>query len=211
MKDNSIYLRCYFFIESGYVWGKGMDKEHNIKFNNEIRELFKRTGFIIKEPEFNSACIEVWRGAENLYCHPQDLVGYLKEGSIKEIELLLKEAKTFEFRYAKTYEKVYNYTEEELKEVLENNRPKLEQKILEIFKTKRRNLYKSSNLIYDLETDIKFFKNELSLKNMEKNFVLTLFIDLVKEGKLIESQNDKIGKIYRTAIQKIRNDKKYYL
>lgn len=202
MKDKNLYVKSYFWVESGYVWGKGMDKEKVKKFEAEVKTLLSSIGFDRWEKSMEHTSIEGFRGAESLYCHPQDLVGYIIKDRIKEIEKVIKQGKTFDFRYTRTYEEAYNYTEEELKQELESKRPEVEQKILEAFKTKRRNLYKSSKPLWDLKTDIKYFKNKSSLKDIERHFILTLFDNLVKEGKIIESNNDKVGKIYRTATKK---------
>jgi len=199
MKDRNIYVKTYLRVESGYVWGKGMDDDKYKKFADEIKKLFTSLGFTIKEPEFISASLEVERGAENLYCHPQSLSGELKKGSIKEIEKVLKKAKTFEHYKTDTYEKMFNYTAEELREELNNSKGSIELQILELFKTKRKNLYKSSSPLWDFKTDIKFFRDTLELKNIERAFIMSTFKDLITSGKIKESENRKVGKIYRAV------------
>lgn len=202
MKDKNLYVKSYFWIEGGYVWGKGMDNDKYKEFEAEVKALLSSIGFNKWEKFSSHSSIEGFREAESLYCHPQDLVGYVIKDKIKEIEKVLKEGKTFTYNYVTTYEETYNYTEEELKQELDNKRTELEQTILESFKTKRRNLYKSSRPLWDIRTGIKFFRDELSLKNIERNFILTLFDYLVKEGKVIEGSNYKIGKIYRSVTKK---------
>ena len=107
MQDKSIYVKVYFRIESRYVWGKGMAETTNTAFDKEIKSIFKTLGFTIKEPEKFSHCsIEVQRGSENLYCHPMNLSGEIKQENIKTIENALKKAHTFQFRKTDTYDEL---------------------------------------------------------------------------------------------------------
>lgn len=113
--------------------------------------------------------------------------------------ITLKRAETFKFRYTDTYEEVLNYTLEELKTELEKCKHSIVEQILELFKTKRSNLYKSISPLWDFKTNFKFFRNELPLKNLERDFINYVFLDLIQDRRIIESENTKIGKIYRTA------------
>jgi hypothetical protein len=199
MKDTSVYVKSYFRIEAGYKWGKGIDDNILKAFDDELRKIFKPLGFKIKEPEQRNYSLEVWRGAENLYCHPMDLVGFVKKESVKEIEKAIKDAKTFSFRCVDTYDEALNYTTEEFILELADNKEKVIQGILAIFKTKRSNLYKSISQLWDYRTDIKFFRDDLNLKGIERNFINAMFEDLRLQGKIEESQSAKVGKIYRTT------------
>jgi hypothetical protein len=201
MKDNSIYVKCYFRIEAGYKWGKGMDDNLLKEFNKELAEIFKPLGFKVKEPEFSNASIEVWRGAENLYCHPMNLSGEIKKENIKEIETAIKKAKTFSFRCVDTYDEMFNYTQEELKAELEKIKPIIENNILEMFKTKRSNLYKSISPLWDYKTNIKFFRDDLDLKRIERDYINSIFETLRIGGQIKENQNKEM-KIYRTITKK---------
>ena len=201
MLDNNVYVKCYFRIESGYKWGEGMNEDLNKNFNKELKAIFKPLGFTIKEPKYNHCSIEVWRGAENLYCHPMDLVGYIKEYNILEIEKAIKQAKTFSFRCVDTYDKVFNYSDGELIFELAKIKDKIEQDILEMFKTKRSNLYKSISPLWDYKTNIKFFRDDLNLKNMERDYINSIFEDLKIGGQIKESEN-KGMKIYRAITKK---------
>jgi hypothetical protein len=209
MKDNSIYVKCYFRIEAGYKWGKGMDDNLLKEFNKELADIFKPLGFKIKEPEYSNRSIEVWRGAENLYCHPMDLVGEIKKENIKAIETTIKKAKTFSFRCVDTYDEMFNYTTDEFILELAKNKEAIENNILEIFKTKRSNLYKSISPLWDYKTNIKFFRDDLNLKNMERDYINSIFETLRIGGQIKESQNKEM-KIYRTINKKDKVNKEQW-
>lgn len=198
MKDQAIYRNVYFRIEAGYKWSEGMEEENLKDFNDEIRKIFSSLGFTIKEPEYANSCIEVERGAENLYCHPRDLVGEIKQDNIKGLEDILKQAESFSFRYTDVYDTLFNYTLDELKQELESIKEKIISDILELFKTKRKNLYKPFSLLWDYKTSILFFRDKLELKEMKRDFINNTFVELVKQGRIKESENSKIGKIYQT-------------
>jgi len=198
MKDKAEYIKTYFRIDAGYKWGEGMNEKDNKSFDNEIRNIFTALGFTIKEPEISNASIEVFRGAENLYCHPMNLSGEIKKESIKDIEKALKQAKTFSLRNIDTYDISLNYTPEELILELSNRVNETEEDILALFKTKRSNLYRSSSCLWDYKTKVNYFKDNLGLKNVERDFILNTFNNLIKQGKIQEGSNSRGGKIYRT-------------
>ena len=199
MKDKNLYVKAYFFIEAEYIWGKGMDKEKIGKFEAEIKELLSSIGFDRWNKSSPSSSITGHRGRESLYCHPQDLVGYVIKDKVKEIEAVIKEGKTFSFRKTDTRDEAYNYTGEEFKGELQEHREEIEAKLLEHFTTKRKNLYRDSRVLRDLDTGIKYFKDDLPLKDMERRFILEIFESLVKQGKLVEGVNKFKEKIYRTT------------
>ena len=199
MKDKNLYVKTYFRIEAGYVWGKGMDEDKSAKFEAEIKEILTSIGFNRWEKSSDHSSIEGYRGKESLYCHPMDLVGYVIKDKVKEIERVVKKGKTFKFRTTDTYREAYNYTGEEFKDELEKHRKEIEAKLLEHFTTKRKNLYRTTKILWDLSTEIKYFKNDLPLKNMERRFILEVFEDLVKRGRLTEGVNKYKDKIYRTT------------
>lgn len=204
MLDNRIYKNVHiriqtFAYESGQL-GFDTDEASHV-FTDEVTNIFSALGFEIVPARFSSACPDVVRGMEKLYCHPQDLSGYLAEESISEIEAALVNAKTFKHRFTDTYETVYNYTEDEFSEALESQRENIKTAILERFKTKRRNLYISHYALDDVQSGLKFFDRNIHavkpLEKMNREFIVAVFDELVESQQIVFAEKNGT-KYYRS-------------
>ena len=76
-----MFKETYFYIESGYIWGKGHSENESNIFNAEIKRIFENvlTGWTLKEKTINSACNEYLYkdGLSSLYCHPMTISGII--------------------------------------------------------------------------------------------------------------------------------------
>ncbi len=197
-RDENIYVRSYFRVESGYVWGEGMPKEKVWTFYFEVVRILDAIGFKSWKKSGSGCCFEGFRGGcENLYCHPQDLVGWVRKDKLEEIADALRKGSTFKLYHVDTYEEAYNYTVEELKEALPERKEALEAQMLERFRTPRRNLYKFPDL--DIRTGIPYFAHRGELRRVECLFIQSTFDELVACGKLAKAEKNGRA-MYRTAV-----------
>lgn len=208
MKDTNTYVKTYFRINTpSYNFSNGYDsQESKNNFYEDVRGIFTKLGFEIKEPKnFSGSCQEGYRGIEKLYFHPQEISGYINKESITEIKKALSEALTFKLRFTDTYDEVLNYTEEEFLQELNNRKEKIEQDILGRFKTKRRNLYLPERAKDHVKSGLKYFVSSVvgcaPLERVEMQFISDLFSNLINEGKLIQAET-KQGVFYRTITDK---------
>lgn len=102
---------CYFRLEAGYVWGKGLGKEQSNKFFDEAEDLIRKAGFdIIKRGDINSinACPRGFTsdGDNSVYCHPMDISGYMTKEMAATVLNLVKNGgyKTFTLRTMDVYD-----------------------------------------------------------------------------------------------------------
>jgi predicted nucleic acid-binding Zn-ribbon protein len=201
VKDNNTYVKTYFRIESGYVWGVGHDPERNRQFRQEVKQILSTLGFVFDEAEEQRfhGCPECFRGFENLYCHPQSLSGYVSTESIPAIEEALRSAKSFHVYCIDTYEEIKNYTEEEFQQALEEKRDEITARLLQACTTKRSNLYVVGSFLLDFGSGVKThdrFRNPL--KGIEAEYINSLFQFLVDSGKIATCQT-RSGMGYRTV------------
>ncbi|MEW6587398.1 MAG: hypothetical protein AB1442_17540, partial [Nitrospirota bacterium] len=118
-RDENLYVKIYFRVESGYVWGQGMPEDKCWAFYFEVIRILDDIGFKSWKKSGYGCCFEGFRGScENLYCHPQDLVGWVRKDKVEEIAEALRKGVTFNLYHIDTYEEAYNYTVEELKAAL---------------------------------------------------------------------------------------------
>ena len=85
-----MFKETYFYIESGYIWGKGHSENESNIFNAEIKRIFENvlTGWTLKEKTINNACNEYLYkdGLSSLYCHPMTISGII------DTDLIVKES-----------------------------------------------------------------------------------------------------------------------
>ena len=198
MKDKTKYQKVYFRIEAGYVWSKGLETDRYIEIEAELAKIFKPLGFQEKPDRMSCAAPEYIRGKENLYCHPMSFSGYLAVENIPVIEAILKEAKTFSLTSTDRYDEAYNYAPEELSTEIASRKEAIQQEILAIYKTKRRNLFRSRSELNRIKLNVPCF-DTCENRSIKDSYIIQVFNELVQNKALIESENYKIGKIYRTA------------
>jgi hypothetical protein len=201
-RDENLYVRTYFRVESGYIWGQGMPKEKSWAFYFEVTRILDEIGFKSWKKSGSGSCFEGFRGGcENLYCHPQDLVGWVRKDKLEEISEALKKGATFKLYAVDTYEEAYNYTPAELESALKERKGILEVQLLEHFRTPRRNLFKFPDL--DIRTGLPYFTHRGELRQVECLFIRSTFDALVACGKIIKAE--KNGKdVYRTVLPSSR-------
>ena len=131
--DKAVYASTYFRIEAGYEWNKGMGEDQSSAFFKEVVSILSGIGFVNWRPRIpkqHGGCPRGFRGAEHLYCHPQDLSGIVKKESINEISAALAEAMTCKLRTIDTFDEFLNFTRDELRQVLLMRKVEIADKIL---------------------------------------------------------------------------------
>ena len=200
MLDDYVYVLVYFRIEAGYHGGDGMSRKQREAFFAKCEKIMKSLGFSVEPPKFSGECPTGTRGAESLYCHPQELSGYISREKVAEIETTLSSAKTFRHYHTDLYGEALNYTENEFRAALAECRPKLERDILAACVTKRKNLFKVFGFFSmgGLSSGLKYFRHS-GLEGIEQTYILHMLNRLAGEGRLEKSMT-KSGFGYRTVL-----------
>lgn len=189
-------VNVHFRIESSYVWGSdhpGMSKEKEDAFFAEIRRLFSEAGYEIKPIKYTE-CPGIVKEFTDLYCHPMDLSGYCEENRIPEIEAILAKGTTFYHRRTDTYKQVYPYNREQETEYYRLTfREHIQARLLSLFTTKRRNLYKSpkeviERLTNEIHIDTIKHTTGVSYGNPCETYITELYKEMVNKGLLIEAE-----------------------
>lgn len=128
--------------------------EDSATFTKEVVNILGSMGFAVQgnHPAAISACgacPTVERGKESLYLHPDDLSGWLAEGSLAEIVEALKVAKTCHVRHVDENERKVDYTIDEYKRELSKHEAVIRERWLDRLSTssKRRAYVRSSTSI----------------------------------------------------------------
>ena len=174
-------------------------------FHKSITELFLNDGWKIKKERINSGyCNTIIKDKQELYLHPQSVSGVVVEENIPYIEQLLSSSNIFKFEKTDIYEDVFDITDEEYINILKSKQNEIEQDILAVYKTKRKNLYITDtwtplNKVLD-KYRIKRLSNYsgvISSSNIDVRYITEVFENLVKQNKIVTA-NTKHGIGYRT-------------
>jgi len=187
------FKRVYFRIKAGYIWGKGMPEDKNEMFRQELSQIFTPMNFALKKKTIASASDEYIRDNEYLYCHPMSLSGALFEETIKELTEKLKKVKSFELKQVDVYNDIYLYEEKELKSVLNSQKEKIQAKLINAYKTKRKDSYKGYdiflNILHKITDNMQCFNFQ---KVIIEKFVNNIFSDLIRQNKIIKTKKGNI-------------------
>lgn len=204
MQDNRTYVKVYFRVNAGYQWDVGIDHEQADRFNDELISLLSPLGFTCErnpQEERRGHCPQLARGIEWLYCHPQELSGWVVQDAIPAIESALQNGTTFTLRHIDTYETGMNYTEDEFRQALEAKHADIAANIRTRFTTKRSNLYTYISVLDAIKSGIQRAEPLYSFRSpllaIENEFIRSVFDSMVASGDIVTIQSQ--GRtLYRT-------------
>jgi len=203
------YKKVYFRIHTPMYYnpkyGLGFSTpEDATLFDKTITELFLNDGWTIKEKKFKDSCNRVVKDKQELYLHPQSISGVVLEENIPHIEQLLSNSSIFKFEKTDIYEDVFDITDEEYINILKSKQNEIEQNILAVYKTKRKNLYITDTwtpLIKVLDRyrikRLSNYSGVISSSNIDVKYITELFENLIKQNKIVTAKT-KYGLGYRT-------------
>lgn len=204
-----MYKKVYFrihtpiYYKSSYGVGFNNDQDRS-KFDTEAVNVFLNDGWEVKEPRTSGGCYTVSKDKQELYLHPQSFSGVILEKNIPYIEELLNNNNVFRFEKTDIYEDVFDITDEEYLSMLESKRSSIELDLLELFKTKRSNLYKTSTMsVIEKVLDqyrikrLSHYIGVYSSDNIDWKFITDVFKELINTKRIVTATT-KNGTGYRT-------------
>ena len=174
--------------------------------------ILKSNGWDIEEPTKDYVAMTATKGKNNLYLHPQNYSGVCENSEREQLFKVFQDTKLIKCRTVDTYDEVFDMSDEELYNKLNNESQEIESNILIGLITKRSNLYISNVFDSALQRVIKkhcvkrlaiegnreFNGMDVTTEYKVENFVKDIFYKLVSDGK-IASANTKNGIGYRTV------------
>lgn len=207
----SNYKNVYFRINTPvyYKSGHGVgyeNQEDKELFRENIKNIFLNDNWEIKIQKYSSGCDSVVKDKQELYLHPQEVTGVILEENISYIENLLSNSKVFSFNKTDIYDTIFDITDEEYLTILEAKKSEIENDLLEIYKTKRSNLYITDSSPISQVMNKYSIKRLSHYKGMSTNavdwkYVADLFENLVSENRILSAKT-KHGEGYRTKTEK---------
>lgn len=178
------YVKTYFRISCGYVWGEGINEEKYEFFKSEVENIFNSLGFDIIPCRSSSGCDSAVRGKESLYLHPMDFSGYILKTTIPSIEKAIQDSR-LSLVCVDVFETVYDADEEFILEKLRAAKNEIRKEIFEEHRTNRKSKFVINGAYTNLVT-VHLLDNALTNK-IYREFITDLKEEMVKEKLLIKA------------------------
>lgn len=194
------YFKTYFRIRSEYDGYNGWsDMAASEVFKEEVNGIFSSIGWSIKKARSSGICDTAFCGKESLYLHPMHFSGVILKSSIPVIEDALAHAKSFKYYSTDVYEQCFDMTDEEYLMKLKEQQNEMIEDFLRSYRTKRRNLYITSDVSEKLKRKYKINRvgeghDDVILDGILKN----VFSMLLARGDIVKGKT-RNGTGYRTV------------
>lgn len=202
-RDDEYINVCFRIDVDSYVWMDncwtfGKNEAAKAAFYGALRGVLDSFG--IPEETYSYIREKAMPDMESLFIHPQNISGTIRKSYVEPIAEALDAVDGVHVRWVDLYGDVSPMTNEEYRAVLDSKRSEIKEKLLEVFKTKRRNLYITSGAIDKVERQYETLRRE---HKSGYDFFVSGYIggvvqELVTDGKLIQADT-RNGVGYRTA------------
>lgn len=197
------YAKVYFRLSPAYYQYPDYNytQEQKDEFYNEIYPIFESMGWAEEGTQNLRGCCHIVKGKQRLYLHPQDFSGTVLKNDIATIHNALQNGKTFKYRWTDVYETIYDITDEDYAVILETKREDIITDLIESFRTKRKNLFITSNFTVLQNVDSRHKIKRVQSNNqfgMTFKFIQQLFRELIEQGRITTAET-KAGTGYRTV------------
>ena len=205
-RDDEYINVCFRIDVDSYVWKDsfwtfGENETAKAAFYEQARDILDSFG--ISEETYSYIREKAMPEMESLFIHPQNISGTVRKSYVEPIAEALDAVDGVCVRWVDLYGDVSPMTNEEYRAVLDSKRGEIKEKLLEVFKTKRRNLYITSGAIDKVERQYETLRRE---HKSGYDFFVSEYIggvvqELVNAGRIIAAET-KNGTGYRTATAK---------
>ena len=196
------YRKVYFRIDSNYRYDTGWgDKGAEDAFLAESRALFRGAGWELHPGrEGSGACDTVTKGQQELYLHPMNFSGVIREDEIPAVQAALSQAESFHCRGVDCYEEYVELSDEEYLTLLGSRRDEIEAEILKHYQTRRRNLYVTGPGAESIARlfSVRRVNDKDGKHDLAGPFVENLIGQMLREGRLVAAET-RYGVGIRTA------------
>ena len=218
------YSNTHFRISRNGYDGSGKTEwnEHNkTSFINEVRGIFTAHGWLWTESERSCVSPTATKGRSSLYLHPQDFSGVCENSEREALFDAFQKANSFLCNTVDVYAEIHDMSDEQLAELLRSKKDVIESELLEVFSTKRSNLYISDIGFFGADGKVskRHSIRRLAIDGQKSaggqdcrteglchEFVSGIFMELVDKGRIITAPT-RSGTGYRTVKNNERKHK----
>lgn len=199
------YRKVYFRIKSGYEASVGWAEDQAAEqFKADTRRLFQEAGWTLHLGG-NGVCDTVTKGRQELYLHPMNFSGVIQEESIPELETLMSGAHYFQCYATDRYEEYLDMSDDEYLDLLESKREDIVSSLLDMCRTKRRNLFKTGPVAGSVAYQFSVHRlcDKQNTNSLANRFVSEVMEQLVAEGRLITAHTRQGEGVRTTTAQEL--------
>lgn len=192
------YANTHIRIEAkGYGYPSfSFSEEDRAEFYDTVLEVFEGLGWKVDRMGGAGFCMDISKGKQTLYLHPQDFSGELLKNDIKKIVEALSGHDCFSVRWVDLYDTVYDISDDDYAAFLETKRAEIRKYLFEHCGTKRVNQFYR---LYDVKVSA---ANKYKLRRINKdegynhcgqqtlNFVQGVIDSMISERLLIYAENN---------------------
>lgn len=186
------YRKIYFRIDSSYQYDTGWrDKGAEDAFLAESRALFRGAGWELHPGRPGSgACDTVTKGLQELYLHPMEFSGVIREEEIPAVREALSQTESFRCRGVDCYEDYAELSDEEYLAQLGSRRDEIEAEILKHYQTRRRSLYitgpGAANIARNFS--VRRVNDRDGKHDLAGQFIENLIQQMLRDGRLVAAE-----------------------
>lgn len=145
-----------FGYSDKYEKERQQGRENARKYFDEVVAILQAAGWTLVDDEWrkehSGSCPQVTKGDQKLYCHPQNISGFVKPDEVDAVGRLFAGAKTFRHYKTDDYRDVIvtTSTADEMQLYHQTFDATANQVLQELTTTKRRNLYKNEGTVWHI-------------------------------------------------------------
>ena len=171
--------------------------ENREQFYNEVYEIFKALGWEI-DISSRTGCMEIQKGKQSLYLHPQDFSGEVLKNEVKQIAEALKQHETFKLNWVDIYKTVYDITDDEYNSYLDGRKEDIKKLLFERCQTNRTNQYVH---VYDIDRSVAEtvklrrvgIRDDINSRGQTHKYIDNVIDEMVTDGLLLQiEQNSSV-------------------
>lgn len=182
------YQNMYFYLDSGYTHGRGYPSpEAKEAFHAEIDRLFLEAGWEIRPGSADAACETARRGRSELYLHPMMVNGVIRKDETGAVQGILERGTVFRLREIRGFDEYADMDDNAYRHYLQGRRDEMETAVLEFYRTKRKNLYRTGDTASAIARPfvIKRLQSKDQCGDMATQFINDITGGFIGDGRLV--------------------------
>ena len=186
------YRKVYIRIASSYRYDTGWpDEGAEDAFLAESRRLFQGAGWELHPGRPGSGtCDTVTKGLQELYLHPMEFSGVIREEEIPAVREVLSPAECFHCQGVDCYEKYMELSDEVYLTLLGSRQAEIEAEILKHYQTRRQNLYLTGPSVENIARlfSVRRVNDRDGKHDFAGQFIENLIQQMLRDGRLVAAE-----------------------
>ena len=203
-------INCPLYMRGASACSFDSEADH-LSFCREVEKVFVNLGWKVEVLPNGGRCMEVSKGKQRLYLHPQTFSGCVWKNEVRKIAEALFSNETFSLEWVDIYETVYDLTDYEYEQNLLRKKEEARRLILAVAQTPQRKFFKDRKEV-ERAVSIKIRLFRVGDRNLSHSLVdeITLAFsrklvdELIGEGLIIQEGPGYIRSANKTEMRRVK-------